>query len=404
MLAVFVIICLTLLPNAVNMESAVFRSAIVVGFGMDYSEQNGYEIHAAINVSATDESLSENTKLVSATGGSVSEAISHLSVQFGRAIKFGHTRYLLVGRKLAEQNLAVIIDGIIRTNKMRDTVQLVLCDSSIVEMLNAGIEIKNKTGIKLSDIITYKSKFSTVAMDSNVDTFYKGYFSGSGISKIGCVSLTDDLTKGITPEASLGDATSPVAPDAGNEDSKSGGEQKKKYISSIGEIAIFKNGRLVDIVDEKIADGSQWIHSSFLPKKLDIDVSNEELKDARVFFYVLEKSVSTDVFFYKNIPMMTAKIDVTLGIDEILTANGEIIPLNQDIVDQDVKCQIGRKIREETASVQQYAQNSGYDILELNEMFYFSAYKQYMDYLKNSSPERFLQDVQISIDVRVEVI
>lgn len=405
MLVVFVIICLTLLPNAVNMESAVFRSAIVVGFGMDYNEQNGYEIHAAINVSAKDESLSENTKLVSATGGSVSEAISHLSVQFGRSIKFGHTRYLLIGRKLAEQNLAVIIDGIIRTNKMRDTVQLVLCNSGIVEMLNAGIEIKNKTGIKLSDIITYKSKFSTVAMDSNVDTFYKGYFSNSGISKISCVSLTDDYTKGITPEAALGNATSPAAPDAGNEEQNGNGTQKEtKFISSVGEIAVFKNGTLVDIVDEQIADGSQWIHSSFLPKKLDINVTNEYLNNARVFFYVLEKSVNTDVFFYKNIPMMTAKIDVTMGIDEILTSDGKIIPLNQDIVDQDVKCQIGRKIREETAAVKEYSKNTGLDILELNEMFYFSAYKEYLDYLKNSSTEQFLNDVQISIDVRVEVI
>ena len=288
---------------------------------------------------------------------------------------------------------------------MRDTVQLVLCNSSIVEMLNAGIEIKNKTGIKLSDIITYKSKFSTVAMDSNVDTFYKGYFSNSGISKISCVSLTDDYTKGITPEAALGNATSPAAPDAGNEEQNGNGTQKEtKFISSVGEIAVFKNGTLVDIVDEQIADGSQWIHSSFLPKKLDINVTNEYLNNARVFFYVLEKSVNTDVFFYKNIQMMTAKINVTMGIDEILTSDGKIIPLNQDIVDQDVKCQIGRKIREETAAVKEYSKNTGLDILELNEMFYFSAYQEYLDYLKNSSTEQFLNDVQISIDVRVEVI
>lgn len=414
MLLVFVVICIAFLPKAINMQSAVFRSAIVVAFGIDVNDSNLYEVNAAINVSAKDESLSENTKLISATGNSVSEAITNLSIQFGRAIKFGHTRFLLIGINFAKQNVAVALDGVIRTNKMRDTIQLVLCESDIADMLNIGIEIKNKTGIKMSEIITYQSEHSTVSMDSNVDTFYKGYFSRTGLSKLNCIALTDDYTKGITPEAALGEATSPEAPDAGNESSsgegsgggQSGKEQnQKKYLSSTGKIGVFKNGILQSIISKEIADGSHWISPAYLPKKLEVDINNKYLTEAQVFFYVLEKSVNTEVFFYKGIPMFSAKLNITLGIDEIINGDQSIIPLSTDVVDEELKCAIGRKIRVELAEALKYSRLNNLDILDLNELFYLTNFGEYMDYINSGkTTNNFVDDVQISIEVRVKVI
>lgn len=414
MLLIFVIICLWFLPDAINMRSAVFRSAIVVAFGLDLDENRQYIINAAINVSAVDDSLSENTKLISAKGPSVSEAITNLGIQFGRNIKFGHTRFLLIGTNLAKQNLAVALDGVIRTNKMRDTIQLILCNANVADMLNVGIEIKNKTGIKMSEILTYQSKFSTVSMDSNVDTFYKGYFSRSGISKLNCVSLTNDVTKGITPEAALGEiGDPPKAPDAGVESGAGGGSSSKeetnpnkpKYISSTGEIGVFKNGVLQEILPLNIAEGAQWMNSSFLPKKLEVNVTNKHLNNAEVFFYVLEKTVSREMFFYRGVPVISNKLDITLGIDEIINPNGEITPLSEDIVDQDVKCAIGRKIRQKTAETLKYSKDLDLDILELNELFYFGKYKEYMQYLHGGkTPDDFVEDVQISMEIRVKVI
>lgn len=429
MLLVFIVICVSFLPKAINMQSAVFRSAIVVAFGIDMDNNNRYEINAAINVSSKDESLSENTKLISAKGASVSEAITNLSIQFGRAIKFGHTRFLLIGTNFAKQNVAVALDGVIRTNKMRDTIQLILCDANIADMLNIGIEIKNKTGIKMSEIITYQSEYSTVSMDSNVDTFYKGYFSRTGISKLNCITLTDDYTEGITPEAALGEATSPQAPDAGNESSgetkadkgplgsssqnggASGGgsgegqQNKKKYLSSTGKIGVFKNGKLQSIISKEIADGSHWISPAYLPKKLEVDITNKFLSNAQVYFYVLEKSVDTEVFFYKDIPMFSAKLNVTLGIDEIINSNQSITPLSTDVVDEDLKCAIGRKIRVELAQALKYSRLNNLDILDLNELFYLTNYGKYMEYINSGKNiNNFVEDVQISIEVRVKVI
>ena len=170
-------------------------------------------------------------------------------------------------------------------------------------------------------------------------------------------------------------------------------------------IFVFKKGVLMDIVPYDISEGTHWINSSYFPKKLDIQVSNKYLDNAQVFFFVLEKSVNSEVFFHKGIPMFSAKINVTLGIDEIINGNDQIIPLNLDVIDEEVKCAIGRKIRVETAEALKYSRDNDLDILELNEIFYLSKYREYVDYLNSGkSTDQFVEDVQISMEVRVEVI
>lgn len=422
MLFVFIIICVAFLPQAMNMDSAVFRSAIVVAFGVDKIEEQ-YVIHSAINVSSTNESLSENTKLISATGRSVSDAITSLSIQYGKPIRFGHTRFVLIGTNLAKENVALALDGIIRTNKMRDTVQLIMCDADVGDVLNVGIEIKNKTGIKLSEIITYKSKFSTTSMDSNVDTFYKGYFSTAGISKLNCITLTDDYTLGVTPEADLGqNAGGESGSSGGGEagrgagtgatasgDSQEGGEasktQKLKYISNTGQMAIFKNGVLQTILPGNIANGTYWVNKTHLPQRLRVNVSNQYLHNAHIYFYVLEKTVGRDVFFYKGMPMVSVRVDLTLGIEEIINGNNEIIPLNKDVIDTEVKCAIGREVRRQTGEAFLFGKENDLDVLDINETFYLSKYKPYMEYLASGkTTDEFVEDTQISMEVRVEVI
>lgn len=416
MLIVFIVICFAFLPSALNMSSAVFRSAIVVALGIDKDQNQNYVIDAAINVSSNEDSLSENTKLISAKGKSVANAIGNLGIQFGRPIRLGHTRFVLIGTNLAKENVAVALDGIIRTNKMRDTVQLLLCDAPVDDMLNVGIEIKNKTGIKMSEIMTYQSKYSTTAMDSNVDTFYKGYFSTAGISKLNCISLTDDNTEGITPDAALGEIGGDSGGSGGSQsksnetssaqsETKTSKEKTKKYLSNNQNIAVFKNGVLKDILSQDISTGTFWINTSYTPQRLDVKIDGGILHNAELFFNVLNKTVTKEVFFYKNIPMVSAKINVTLGIDEIINSDDKITPLSQDVIDQDVKCAIGREIRRQTGDAHLYSKQTGIDFLDINEIFYLSKYKDYNNYLSNGHTiEDIINNTQISLEVRVEVI
>lgn len=402
MLLVFGLICVTLLPTAINLRSLAFRSGIVVAMGVDINEDGNYILDAMITIPSIDDSLSENNKLLTSTGISFIDALSNMSVIFGKTLKLGHIRYIMVGYKISEKNLALAIDGIIRTNKVRDSVQLIVCEDEVHDVFNVAIELKNKTGIKLSDIICHLEESSTTALDSNVDSFYKGYFSVSGISKLNSISLTGIYSQGISI------SNDSLSVNTGGNNTGNGGNaldgDSKKYISNIGRIAVFKNGVIQEILPKDISFAIYWLDSSYIPQKLIVETASVDNVDA-ICFEVLSKSVKFESFFLHGVPMLCTKINLTIDIDEIINRESGVVSKNQNLVKNGVKSDIGREIRKLVGNALNYSKSNKLDIMNINEIFYLLNNREYMEYLQTGVlSEDFLDDVQLNIDLNIKIV
>ena len=400
-LLVFIIICITLLPSAINLRSIAFRAAIVVALGIDIDDNNNYVIDAVITIPSISDNLNENNKIISSKGTSIVDALGNMNLVFGHAIRLGHTRFIVIGNKLSMQNVALAIDGIIRTNKIRDSVQLLMCEDSVHELFNIGIELKSKTGIRISDIICHTESYSTTSFDSNVDSFYKGYFSASKISKLNSLNLTDDYTIGITPMIDAKDGGGLNSGDSqGNQFS---GEQKNKFISNMGRTAIYKEGKLIDVLSSELASASNWTNGSYMQKKLLVNIENIE-HITKICYDILDKSVIMEAFFLKNVPMYCVKINLTLDVNEIINKDSEIISKNSNIIEERIKADIGREVRNQVGMAVNYSKTKKLDILGINNYFNLNLFDEYNNFLKNKTPEEFLEEVQINIDVNVKII
>lgn len=438
-LLVFVIICALLLPTSINTMSVAFRSAIALAVGIDINEQDEVELLVAINVSSTTESLVENSKVLSATGKTIGDAFTNLNTMFGRSVKLQHTRFVMIGKRVSEQNLSHVLDRLVRTSKMRNTVQLVFCPDSIVDMFSIGTQLKKTTGIKLNEIVCYLQNDSTTSVNSNIDAFYKGYYNPSKISKINLISLSDDYTKGVSATTDVGASSSSEAggesggnPSSQNGSSSSGGgasssssssngadnsglsnsgnssgggDVVKKFVSNRGEMAIFKEGKLVKTLDKELSNGINWLSTDYNPKDLFVRVPKANiLKNATINFDILSKKVAIETFFYKNIPFLSAQVVISLDIDEIIS-DDRIVELKYDVMDDSVRTAIGGTIREQIAKASKLAKDENLDLFELNNIFYQKNYKDYINYLKNGHNEQdILQNTQISVDVSIKIV
>lgn len=411
---VFVLICAFMLPNSINTMSIAFRSAIAVAIGIDKNTENKIVLQVAINISSASDSLAENNKVLSATGDTVGEALTSLNLMFGRSVKLGHTRFVMIGSKISAENVSVFIDRLIRTNKIRNTVQLVYCPNDIDEMFNMGIKLKSVTGIKLSDIVCHQQTNSTTSFSSNIDSFFKGYFSPSGISKINMISISEDYTQGVSTTYDVGSSSSS---DGGSEAGAGGGESAEggtsssesvvsnKFISNRGKIAIYSSGVLQTVLDEELSSGVNWLSKDYIPQGLLVKVDNTgKLKNSIINFDILNKNVELETFFFKNIPIMSAKILVSLSIDEIISENGNKVPLSYDMIDEGVKNSIGRTIRNKISKVSTEAKKSKLDLFEINNIFYNSNYYEYTKLLQEGlKKEDFIENTQISVDIEINI-
>lgn len=421
MLLVFLFICITLLPPAINKNSISFRSAIVTAVGIDMNEKEDIIVYAEISISAVGESLAENSKILSASGKTVGDAFANLNLVFGRKLKLGHTRFVLIGPTISVKNVTGLLDRMIRTNKIRNVVQLLYCKTSIEDMLNIGVELKKETGLRLSDIICHQQDTSTTSMNSNIDSFYKGYFSQSGISKINTISLEEDRLLGVSSTAVDDESSQGKSNSKENQNGKSyqpeqqgksgsGGESsdknKTKFISNRGETAIFKNGKLEVVLDEFVSQGVDWISGDYSPKEILVPVTNDDRLDgANMNFDILSKRLFIETFFLNGIPFFSAKILITLSIDEIVNIDEKNIEINYDLVSDDIKKDIGRVVRQQIAIATKESKRLKLDLFKLSDIFYVNNYKQYIEYINSGKTvEDFIENTQMSIDVEIKII
>ncbi len=403
-LLIFSLICVFMLPNSINTLSEAFRSAIAVAVGIDLNEENKTEIYVAINSSPTSESLAETNHIFCSSGETVGDAFTNLNLTFGRDIKLGHTRFVMIGEKISQQDIVILLDRLVRTSKMRNTVQLIYCPNSIKQMFEIGSKMGNTSGLKLSEIVCHQQNNSTTSIDSNIDSFYKGFLSPSGVSRLNMVKLTNDYTKGInanTDGSSGGESSS----SGEQNESHSGGEQKQDYVSNRGEIAIFKDGVLKFTLNEEMSSGLNWLNNNFNSKELLVMVNNSsQIDNAIINFDILNKFVRCKSFFYKNMPFLSVQILISLTIDEIISDNVKK-DLRYSMLDDSVKSDIGNTIRGQVAKVVNFAKQEKVDIYELNNMFYKNNYYEYKEYLKNgNTKDDIIENTNISVDIEIKII
>lgn len=410
-LLIFIIICVFMLPPAINLTSIAFRSAIAVALGIDLNEQDLVELSVAINISSASDSLSENSKVLSATGKTIGDAFTNLNLMFGRSVKLGQVRFVMIGKKISQQNMGKLLDRLVRTSKIRNTVQLVYCPDKITDMFNVGTQLKSATGIKLSEIVCHQQNDSTTSIKSNIDSFYKGYYSPSGISKLNTISISSDYTQGISASSDTGNSNGASGEENSGGESAEGGTSgsqdnvSKKFISNKGKIAIYKDGVLKSVLNEDLSNGINWLSNDYNPKDLLVEVKGSNtISDASVNFDILNKKVNIETFFYKNIPFLATQIILSLDIDEIIS-NKEQIKLNYDIIDDKVKSSIGDTIRRQVSEASKYGKNTNLDLFELNDIFYQRNYNDYKKYLEEGKTEySIIEDTQISVDVEVKIV
>lgn len=403
-LLIFSLICVFMLPTSINTLSVAFRSAIAVAVGIDLNEENKTEIYVAINSSPTSESLAETNHIFCSSGETVGDAFTNLNLTFGRDIKLGHTRFVMIGEKISQQDIVILLDRLVRTSKMRNTVQLIYCPNSIKQMFEIGSKMGNTSGLKLSEIVCHQQNNSTTSIDSNIDSFYKGFLSPSGVSRLNMVKLTKDYTKGInanTDGSSGGESSS----SGEQNESHSGGEQKQDYVSNRGEIAIFKDGVLKFTLNEEMSSGLNWLNNNFNSKELLVMVNNSsQIDNAIINFDILNKFVRCKSFFYKNMPFLSVQILISLTIDEIISDNVKK-DLRYSMLDDSVKSDIGNTIRGQVAKVVNFAKQEKVDIYELNNMFYKNNYYEYKEYLKNgNTKDDIIENTNISVDIEIKII
>lgn len=413
-LIVIILILIAFVPQAIIREPDSSRRLIVTALGIDKID-NDYEVTALCFIPVSNNAFQENYKIISAKDTAFINALNKIGVYSGRITSLPHTSVVVVGQKVMEDNLTEVIDHLARTSNLGSNTVLVGTDDSAKKVIEIGNSLDSNSNLSLRSILAYNYQY-IYGNQSNIESFYKGYFSPTKTSILGFIKLDDtdgisadegQATSGSTgagqgaePESSAGQNQG-----ASDDNGKNQQDSKSQKLLNDGSACVLVDGKLKLVLDGQMVEYYNWVVNQSNKSVLTIDdYSDENFKNANISFQVEQKPVVLKASYKNNVPQMNYVVNFILTLDEVnqqkyVKSN---YLLSQQDFNQKMNNKIQNKVREDFSKLIDVLRESQVDIIDVYDTFTKYDQQKFENFIDSlDDPKDYLRYINYNIAVNV---
>lgn len=401
MFTYFIIIMIILLPNAIVMPSQSFKSQIITAIGID-GKVDDIEMSVLALSNLSKDNMSETTKVISGKGQTVANAVFSIERQVGRSLKMGHVGYIVLSKSLTDNDITKILNNLIITTKLPDTISLVICEDSAKNVLDSASKLEQTSSYKFREMIQneYNEDF---AQETSLDAFLKGYYSPNSSSSLGYVSLTKNELLGVKVDNSSGEKMNFGSSDESNMSNNSSNENaQNNVIEYSNRQSVFKNGIFQYILSNEETEGLNFIVENNLQKLITInDVNTQGLVDGMITFDILSEKLTVNTKIENNKPQILYNISLKLKVMEVISKNENKIAEDRLVLDDEINSKISEYVKQKIAILIKKMKQEKTDIANIYNYFESSNYSKLMSFMNTlQNKDDYLSYMQIKVNVK----
>ena len=231
---IFLIVLIITVPE-ITKPAMSKTEAIVTMMSIDKIDEN-IKISTAVITPSTEKTI--NYQVFSGVGKTVGEAVENVSLSLGKSMGFAQCEIMAFGENISNDGIMSSLDFMTRTRKVGRNAILINFSGDVEEFQQAVVNLNIEKSIPLEDVINFDKRYIP-AKDSNIHSFYKGYFSPISLG----IMPKIQLLKEETSNAIKLDGTSSGGGNSNTPGSGSGNENNKAFILNDGTVCVFKNGK-----------------------------------------------------------------------------------------------------------------------------------------------------------------
>lgn len=401
MFTYFIIIMIILLPNAIVMPSQSFKSQIITAIGID-GKIDDIEMSVLAISNLSKDNMSETTKVISGKGQTVANAVFSIERQVGRSLKMGHVGYIVLSKSLTDNDITKILNNLIITTKLPDTISLVICEDSAKNVLDSASKLEQTSSFKFREMIQneYNEDF---AQETSLDAFLKGYYSPNSSSSLGYVSLTKNELLGVEVDNSSGEKMNFGSSDESNMSNNSSNENaQNNVIEYSNRQSVFKNGIFQYILSNEETEGLNFIVENNLQKLITInDVNTQGLVDGTITFDILSEKLTVNTKIENNKPQILYNISLKLKVMEVISKNENKIAEDRLVLDDEINSKISEYVKQKIAILIKKMKQEKTDIANIYNYFESSNHSKLMSFMNTlQNKDDYLSYMQIKVNVK----
>lgn len=406
-LIVCIIALIIYTPFALLMPADTTTRAIITRIGID-SSPDGVEVSAVVFVPTPNTNYTENYKLFSADAENIATALQKISNYSGKKIALNLAEMIVVNESISNENLVIILDALSRNTDIRNNTALICTNESAKDFLNSTLSLNSASDLNINELITF-SRDKDYNTESNIESFYQGYFSPQKISMLGYVELTDgDVGLTTTGGSSSSGSVGSGGQSAGGEQSGASEESAKKTtILNEGRVAVYKDGKLKLVLTPQELKGLSWFNAKSNESNLTVyNVTDEIFNNATITFKLLRKVVNINVYFSNGAPVIESNVKFVMDIDQVSQEDMDKDALQSELskVSPELRDKVNSQAKAEFKIVQDLMVAEKLDLVNAYELFSTYCPREFKSFLNSlDDPSNFLEYVIFKLKVTPHV-
>lgn len=331
------------------------------------------------------------------TGETVGEAVENVSLALGKSMGFAQCEIMAIGDNLASEGIMSSLDFMTRTRKVGRNAILVNFSGEVDKFAQAIVNLNVEKSLHIEDIMNFDKRY-ILSDESNIHSFYKGYFSDISQGLMPKIKLENE-NEGNAIEVQDGSTGSGTTSQQGN----SSGDSKKSYILNDGTTCIFKNGKkLLELAPEQVKKVNIFLNKS-QEGVIKVKNVNDYLYDnANVVLNLTKKDLKFKPSFDKGTPKFNIGIELSVLVEEIDEGNPNkrFLKRNKEFLTDALIERTIETVKSDAYEIVEFCKLNKIDLMHVYEYFDKFNHKQFKNYVQTEK-ENYLNDIEFSISVKV---
>ena len=394
MIVVFVVVSIVFGIPALAASSQINKNAVVVGVGIDLSEEGEkkYDVSFLTFAPVPEQNFTETYKIVAAEGDSIAEASNFAGLNLGRTLRFSHMKTIVLSEDVVMEDIPKLLDYLARGNELSGSTKIIATKSKAKEFLSVAQKLDSESSVKISELVSNNAKEASAA-DATIETFFKGYLGPTKMSIIPLFDLEQDEDEGMSVATMVSDS----------EESKSGEKKKdKKFIVNSGDAIVFKDGKMLSTIDSEQVQNINWIKGDFARGFVEIkDFNSKTFDGADLTFEIFGSGRRRKIVFENGTPVvyLNPRVNIVLAEvekDGMLTRNVEFFVL----ADEDIEI-LNQHIRQFFADGINWMRENKADLVDFYTLLWNANKGEFQKFLRNLEDESdYLSHIVFKVGVK----
>ena len=379
---IFIFILIFQFPVSLLREPDSQRRLIITALGIDKSDEE-YEVSALCFIPIATTNYQKNYKVISAKDELFVNAVQKLGIYAGKITSLPHTSIVVVSEEIQKEGLSKCLDHLVRTNNLGNDTVLVGTDVTAKEILECSYQLDISSNLSLRNLLSYNFEY-IYGNRSNIESFYRGYFSPTKTSMLGFVKMNEN--DGVGPDNSdqnSQDSTGVSVALLPVQNSNNQSNNNKKILND-GSACVFKEGKLKLVLNSEIIKYYNWFEPHSNKAILQIEnYTDDRFKNATISFQIEQKPVIYQSNFNSDIPEMTYIIDFIMTLDEVNQEKyvENDYNLSQSLFTKKMEEMIQNKIKNDFSILMNILRENQIDILRVYKTFESQNKEKFLEFL-----------------------